>query len=705
MNKSPLLFLSLLLFLQPTWLHSEEWSRSNGNNESHRYALDSQIKPSNVTELSKVFSFKLGHIYEDLTVQASPIFTGNKLIIDSLEHISAIDPENGQLIWQTELDSFPDGNRGLTFDKNTSKIFRPANGGVYEIDSNSGKVLHIYEDLDSSVAPVIFENNLLIATLDAGIASYDIDSRKKNWQSSFEMNGYKARVWSGFSIDPVSGLAFVVTGSSGGVTGWWRNDPNLEVTLIAVDIKSGEIAWTFQHIEHDIWDLDLVGSPLILDLEVNEKKYRAVTALSKTGDIILLNAVNGEPIHKDSFEMIDVPQSDVPGEKTALMQKKFSKPEPFWSTVVDLENDFLHLDGKNLEYVKNKLRHSKSGLFLPPSINYDLVMYGIHGGAEWHGGAIDFSSQNPSLIVPYNRNSWIVRVYYTNKLSRLIDLIALKINAWKGPSEEDIVKPAWVPWDNPDEAISELSDKIYSYVPFTPENKVYENQCASCHGIARRGFYEFEAEGDLIYPSLVGSTLSKKRDFIMDFEKVSSLHNSHDIPFSISKEMHAEIFNSFDRYDKFLSKFGLLSNRGYWQVLLDKDRNPANKPPWGGLAKIDLVSGKKLWDIPLGQRLDSSGNLLAKGDIVFGGILATASGLIFATGNPDGAAYAFDTNGKKVWQDFLPFAGSAPPMTYTYNNCQYILFVATGGKFVEFREGGNGDYVEVYKLDSCKPKN
>jgi quinoprotein glucose dehydrogenase len=191
----------------------------------------------------------------------------------------------------------------------------------------------------------------------------------------------------------------------------------------------------------------------------------------------------------------------------------------------------------------------------------------------------------------------------------------------------------------------------------------------------------------------------------MDFEKVSSLHNSHDIPFSISKEMHAEIFNSFDRYDKFLLKFGLLSNTGYWQVLLDKDKNPANKPPWGGMAKIDLVSGKKLWDIPLGQRLDSNSNLLAKGDIVFGGILVTASGLIFATGNPDGAAYAFDTNGKKVWQDFLPFAGSAPPMTYTFNNCQYVVFVATGGRFVEFKENGNGDYVEVYKLDSCKPKN
>jgi len=105
-KKLSLLFVCISLFLHSNLLHSEQWSRSNGNNESHRYALDSQINSSNVVELSKVFSFKFGHIYEGLTVQSSPIFTGNKLIINALEHVSAVNPENGQLIWQTELGTF-----------------------------------------------------------------------------------------------------------------------------------------------------------------------------------------------------------------------------------------------------------------------------------------------------------------------------------------------------------------------------------------------------------------------------------------------------------------------------------------------------------------------------------------------------------------------------------------------------------------------
>ncbi len=51
----------------------------------------------------------------------------------------------------------------------------------------------------------------------------------------------------------------------------------------------------------------------------------------------------------------------------------------------------------------------------------------------------------------------------------------------------------------------------------------------------------------------------------------------------------------------FYTKNNLLSSKGFWQVLLDKDRNPATKPPWGGLAKIDLVTGKIIWDVPFGK--------------------------------------------------------------------------------------------------------
>ena len=691
---------------------ADNWIRSTGNNQSHLFTEDAQINESNVKNLVKAFTFNTGHVVEALGIQSAPIFIGDKLIVNALENVSAINPEDGKLIWQLDLGSIDEMNnpwayftvnRGIVYNELSSKIYRGTNYGVLEIDGNSGKLLHVYGEVSSSVAPVIHNNHLLIATSDDGIASFNLETKEKVWQTSFKKGGFGARVWSGFSFDSESGLAIAVTGSSGGVKGIGRQEPNLQTSVIALDAVSGEIEWVFQHIAHDVWDLDLLGNPIILNLNINKENIRSVIALSKTGDILLLDINSGEPVHPDSYEMIEVPASDIPGERLSLYQKKFSKPEPFWGTVVDLEKDFMHLDQENLEYVKNKIRFGKSELFLPPSINYDTVLYGIHGGAEWFGGAIDFTLKNPSLVVPYNRDPWIIRAYYTDKLSILLDRIVKKYNMYFNKPPENKIKARWVPWDHAEIEVMELSEKIFSYIPFTPKDKAYKAECSSCHRISRRGFYEYEGEGDLLYPPLVGATLGDKRNFVMDFDKVKSLHASHKIPYNIDKKKHLEIFNYFDKYDKFLKKYDLISSRGFWQVLLDKDGYPATKPPWGGIAKIDLVTGNQLWDIPFGKRVNSNGEIIAKGDRVFGGVMTTGSGLIFATGNPNGSAYAFNSDGEQVWEDILPFAGSAPPMSYSYKGCQYVVFVATGGRYLDFKD--NGDAVEIYKLDSCSSEN
>ena len=48
----------------------------------------------------------------------------------------------------------------------------------------------------------------------------------------------------------------------------------------------------------------------------------------------------------------------------------------------------------------------------------------------------------------------------------------------------------------------------------------------------------------------------------------------------------------------------------------------------------------------------------------------------------------------------LGAAGSAPPMTFEYNGCQYIVVNATGGRFFGFKK--NFDTTVAYKLNTCK---
>ena len=92
--------------------------------------------------------------------------------------------------------------------------------------------------------------------------------------------------------------------------------------------------------------------------------------------------------------------------------------------------------------------------------------------------------------------------------------------------------------------------------------------------------------------------------------------------------------------------------------------------------------------------------LIANGDKNFGGVLSTASDIIFAGGTPDEMVRAFDgQTGEIIWERKLPYAASAPPISYFYKGCQYVVFNATGGRFHGFV--GTGDATVAFKLDSC----
>jgi outer membrane protein assembly factor BamB len=185
------------------------------------YSQDTQIDPSNIQNLAKAFSFNTGHTIEALGVQSSPIFMEDKLIVNAIENISAINPENGNLIWQFNLGSLNEMNnpwayftvnRGIVFDELTSRVYRATNYGVLEIDGNSGELLHIYPDVDSSLAPIIHDNHLLIATADDGMVSFNLETKEKAWHTPFIKGGFRGRVWSGFSFDAEPG---VLTGLRG----------------------------------------------------------------------------------------------------------------------------------------------------------------------------------------------------------------------------------------------------------------------------------------------------------------------------------------------------------------------------------------------------------------------------------------------------------------------------------------------------------
>lgn len=123
-----------------------------------------------------------------------------------------------------------------------------------------------------------------------------------------------------------------------------------------------------------------------------------------------------------------------------------------------------------------------------------------------------------------------------------------------------------------------------------------------------------------------------------------------------------------------------------------------SRPPWGTLLAIDLHTGEKSWEVPLGYMMDLKKYPEAQhwGSINFGGAIVTAGGLIFVAASRDGYLRAFDRRtGAVLWEYPLPAGGQATPMSYSIGGKQYIVIAAGGHGKLKTKLG---DYVIAFSL-------
>ncbi|HXD79823.1 MAG TPA: pyrroloquinoline quinone-dependent dehydrogenase [Puia sp.] len=122
------------------------------------------------------------------------------------------------------------------------------------------------------------------------------------------------------------------------------------------------------------------------------------------------------------------------------------------------------------------------------------------------------------------------------------------------------------------------------------------------------------------------------------------------------------------------------------------------RPPWGTLVGIDLRTGDKKWEVPLGYQLDPARYPDAKkwGSVNFGGAIVTCGHLVFIAASVDGHFRAFDSRtGDVRWEYALPASAQATPMTYELGGRQYVVICAGGHGKLHTREG---DYVMAFAL-------
>jgi alcohol dehydrogenase (cytochrome c) len=116
--------------------------------------------------------------------------------------------------------------------------------------------------------------------------------------------------WTTPAVDPALGLVYLGVGNpSPQMDDVTRPGDNLyTVSLVAVDVETGQRRWHYQQVPHDMWGYDVASPPVLFDATADGKPVPAVGQASKTGWLYVLDRRDGKLLFKsDAF----VPQSNI----------------------------------------------------------------------------------------------------------------------------------------------------------------------------------------------------------------------------------------------------------------------------------------------------------------------------------------------------------------------------------------------------------
>jgi quinoprotein glucose dehydrogenase len=202
-------------------------------------------------------------------------------------------------------------------------------------------------------------------------------------------------VWTHMTADTEAGLLYlpVETPTIDEYGGNRHGDNLFAESIVAVDLKTGAYKWHFQFVHHPLWDHDMSSPGLLIDTTVEGKPRKLIAVPSKQGWLYVFDRITGQPIWP--MPETAVPQTDMPGEKTAKTQPIPSKP-PAYSRTHVTENDIIYftpaLRAQALENLK--LFRWEPMPYVPPVGPNSKLLGSINiantsGGVNWPGSGFD----------------------------------------------------------------------------------------------------------------------------------------------------------------------------------------------------------------------------------------------------------------------------------------------------------------------------
>ena len=239
---------------------------------------------------------------------------GGKLFMGTLDaKLVSLDAKTGKLLWETEI-ADPEKGYSETMSPTVvdGKVLIGTNGGEYGIrgfvkafDSATGKLLWTFYTIPEKGHEGVWAEN------DATGRNMKRDIPAEKAQLARNSSFYQTLgggVWMNPAVDLKTRTIFFVAGNPApDLYGAERPGDNLYTnSMVAVNLDTGAYKWHSQYIAHDVWDLDAVSPPILMDVkDKSGKMIPAVIHGGKTGHIYVHDRETGALIR---FSEAMIPQ-------------------------------------------------------------------------------------------------------------------------------------------------------------------------------------------------------------------------------------------------------------------------------------------------------------------------------------------------------------------------------------------------------------
>jgi len=701
----------LLLFIHVSCTNDTSpdrmWKVYGGGPDQSKYFDGTQINKENVNQLEVAWLYP---------TEDSLFYFFNPLIVDTIMYVMAknfslvaVHALTGKEIWiHTNLQGI--SRRGINYweskDKKDKRLLFTLNHSLQAIDAVTGKSImnfgnHGYVDLregldrdpasirriQAMMPGVIFEDLVLIGSAPGEnyfsppgyVRAYEVMTGKLVWTfhtipqpgefgyDTWPKDAYQyvgsVNVWSEISIDEKRGIAYLPLGSpTYDYYGADREGSNLFGNcLVALDVRTGKRLWHFQTVHHDLWDYDLASAPQLITVNHLGKTIDAVAVATKHGFLFVFDRETGEPLFP--IEEKPFPASEMPGEKSWPTQPIPTVVPSFTHHEVTKEtlNPFFPEAIRQQWY--QRLDSARSGLFVPPSDQYQTVMMpGALGGVNFGNTAADpkkgivyLLTQEHASIYKLNKVIPPQASLSENEIKKVNHLYAGTCQTCHGKNLTGGVGPSLVNvghrifFDEFKSIIANGKGQMPGFSHIDEQTLAalyrYMGGVPSRINFARRNNANRIIQGPIVASG--GATL------IDDEKRIAPMT---DYPEGVA---HPE--------DRYTTDYGL-----EWPGLLG--------PPWSSIIAYDLNTGMIKWRNPIGE--DS---IFTKGDKTTGapggtlrkGMIVTSTGVVFATAK-GGKVYAFDGDkGDLLWETTLSHESNAQPSMFEIKGKQYLVISAT----------------------------